>query len=76
MIHKEIYKIISEATSIPVERITRESNFADDLGIGSLDNIEILMRIEDYLEYEFDEEIAMGWQTVGDMLDSNDAKKS
>ena len=61
-----IAKIIAERTGCDVSAVTPESKFTD-LGIDSLDTVELLMNLEDEtgLEIELDEKV----ETVG-QLDS------
>ena len=59
-----IAKVISERTGCDVSDIKPESTF-NELGIDSLDTVELLMNLEDELglELELDEPVA----TVGDL---------
>lgn len=46
-ITQEIIQFISKSSGIPTERITRDSNFKEDLDIDSLEMMEIVFYIED-----------------------------
>ena len=59
MYFEAIAKLISERTGCDVATIKPESRFSD-LGIDSLDTVELLMNLEDELGME----IGMGDQTV------------
>ena len=59
-----IAKIVAERTGCDVAAITPESKFAD-LGIDSLDTVELLMNLEDEIgiEIELDQKV----ETLGDL---------
>ncbi|MBQ4354834.1 MAG: acyl carrier protein [Clostridia bacterium] len=65
MVFETVAKLIAERTDRPVEEITLESTFAD-LGIDSLDSVELLMEMEDELNasLELDEKV----ETVGELV--------
>ena len=64
MYFNSIAKVISERTGCEVENVKPESTFTE-LGIDSLDTVELLMSLEDELgiEIELDRAVA----TVGDL---------
>lgn len=64
MYFEQIVKIIVERTGCDASTIKPESKFVD-LGIDSLDTVELLMNLEDELgmELEMDEKV----QTVGEL---------
>lgn len=66
MVFEAIAELIAERNDCDVSEITRDSQFAD-LGIDSLDTVEMLMNLEDKLgaEIELDEKVA----TVGELCD-------
>lgn len=65
MVFETIAKLIADRTDRPVEEITLESTFAD-LGIDSLDSVELLMEMEDELNtsLELDRKV----ETVGELV--------
>lgn len=65
MLFETIAKIIAERTDRDVAEITMESKFTD-LGIDSLDTVELLMNLEDEIgtEIELDQKV----ETVGDLV--------
>lgn len=65
MVFEAIAKLIAERNDCDVSEITRESTFAD-LGIDSLDTVEMLMKLEDEIgvEVELDQKV----ETVGDLV--------
>ena len=66
MIFEAIAELIAERNECDVAEITRESKFAD-LGIDSLDTVEMLMNLEDKIgiEVELEEKV----ETVGELVD-------
>lgn len=66
MVFETIAKLISDRTDKPVEEITLESTF-EDLGIDSLDSVELVMELENELgiEIELDKKV----ETVGDLVE-------
>ena len=65
MVFETVRKLIAERTDKPVEEITLESTFAD-LGIDSLDSVELLMEMEEELNasLELDQKV----ETVGELV--------
>ena len=64
-VFKAISEIVADRTDTAVEDIKNESTFKD-LGIDSLDTVEVLMELEDKLgtSIELDQKI----ETVGDLV--------
>ncbi|NLB15879.1 MAG: acyl carrier protein [Clostridiales bacterium] len=65
MVFENIAQVISDRTDTPVEEITLESKIKD-LGIDSLDSVELLLELEDRLGHEFD--IDRKVETVSDLV--------
>lgn len=65
MIFEAIAKLIAERNDCDVSEITMDSSFKD-LGIDSLDTVEMLMNLEDEIgqEIELEEKV----ETVGDLV--------
>lgn len=49
--------------------LTREATFLNDLGWDSLDIVEMVMSLEEYLKREIDDAVAEKWTNIGDILD-------
>ena len=47
MIFEKVREILSKELNIPEEDITLESNFTNDLGIDSLDLVQLVMELEE-----------------------------
>lgn len=71
MVFETITKVIADRTGCNVEDIRRESTFTE-LGIDSLDTVELLMNLEDELgiEIELDQKV----ETVGDLTEFVESK--
>ncbi|MBQ8827563.1 MAG: acyl carrier protein [Clostridia bacterium] len=65
MVFETIAKIIVERTNCNVEDVKMESTFAD-LGIDSLDTVDMVMSLEDALDVEI--ELDQKVETVGDLV--------
>ncbi len=65
MIFEEIAKLIAEHNDCDVSEITMDSSFKE-LGIDSLDTVEMLMSLEDVIGKEI--ELEQKVETVGDLV--------
>lgn len=65
MIFEAIAELIAERNECDVSEITMESSFKD-LGIDSLDTVEMLMNLEDKIGKEI--ELEQKVETVGDLV--------
>ncbi len=72
MLFETIAKIIAERTDRDISEIKMESTFTE-LGIDSLDTVELLMNLEDEIgmEIELDQKV----ETVGDLVRFIESKK-
>lgn len=68
MEEQKLLEIIAEYTTYSVEELKADMNFADDLGVDSLDLAQIIMSIEDAYDVELDEEVLDTVETVGDAI--------
>ncbi len=64
----KIVDIIKEQLNIDDIEITEETSFKDDLGVDSLDLLELVMAFEEEYDVELDPEELEGIQTVGDIV--------
>ena len=60
---------IARAKRRAPEEITRESSF-EELGIDSLDSIEVLFELEEEFDLEIPDEVAQGVDSVGEVVDA------
>ena len=69
MIFEKLREIIAEQVGIEVDEITMDASFEDDLGLDSLDLVELSMALEaEFNIGEMTEEEVAGIKTVGDLL--------
>jgi acyl carrier protein len=66
MIFEKVREILSKELNIPEEDITLESNFTDDLGIDSLDLVQLVMELEEAFDITIDDAEAI--KTVQDAV--------
>ncbi|MBO4617340.1 acyl carrier protein [Lachnospiraceae bacterium YSD2013] len=64
-----IIDIIREQLNIDDVEITEDTSFKDDLGVDSLDLLELVMAFEEEYNMELDPEELEGIQTVGDVME-------
>ena len=65
---EKVKKIIAEQAGVSPDTITLDSNFEDDLGLDSLDFVEISMGLEEEFGFEMAEEDGLGIATVADLM--------
>lgn len=65
----KIVDIIREQLNIDDVEITEDTSFKDDLGVDSLDLLELVMAFEEEYGMELDPEELEGIQTVGDVME-------
>ena len=68
MIFEKLRAIIAEQFTISEDSITMDTAFIDDLGVDSLDVVELTMAIEEAFDVpEFDDALIAELVTVGDL---------
>ena len=70
----KIKKIISEQLNVPEDKINTETTL-EDLGVDSLDTLEMLMTFEDEYGIAISNEEAQQLKTVQDILDCIERKQ-
>ena len=68
MTFEKVQKILAEQLELDADEITMDSNLVEDLGIDSLDFVDIVMSLEDEFDTEFPEEDMAGIKNVGDIV--------
>ena len=68
MTFEKVQKILAEQLELDADEITMDSSLVEDLGIDSLDFVDIVMSLEDEFDTEFPEEDMVGIKTVGDIV--------
>lgn len=65
---QEFKKLINEKLSINTDSITLDTDITSDMGIDSIDVMEIIMAIESKYEIRFDDEKIKDLKKVSDVL--------
>lgn len=67
-LEKDIIKLINETIHVDVSEVTDESNLVTDLGLDSLDSVEITMAVEEKYGITISETEMENVKTVGDLV--------
>ncbi len=68
-IEQRVKEIIADQLGEPIENITPEKDFVQDLGADSLDVVELVMALEEEFGIEIPEDDAEKIRTVGDAIE-------
>ncbi len=71
---EKVRKIIADQLNIAEDRITPDVKLVEDLGIDSLDTLEMLMALEDEYGIQISNEDAQELKTVQDIVNYIEAK--
>ncbi len=69
---EKIRSLISERFDVEEDKITRDTDIVEDLGVDSLDIAELLLTLEDEFDITIPEEDIAKLKTVGDLVDFMD----
>lgn len=69
MILEKLINIVSEQLDIDAATITADTNLIEDLGVDSLDIVEMFMEVQDEFDIEIPDEDVDSIKTIGDMAD-------
>ncbi|MCL1949112.1 MAG: acyl carrier protein [Turicibacter sp.] len=72
----QIKSVMAEALNVNEEEINLESNLKEDLGIDSLDAVELIMELEDTFDLKIEESEANGFVTVKNIVDFIESKSA
>ena len=64
-----VAKVISDCIGISVDKIHIESHLVNDIGLTSLDTVQVICELEDILNFEIPEDDIMDFRTVGDVVE-------
>ena len=73
---EQIKPLIAEALNLEEGLIKEEATLKDDLGIDSLDAVELIMELEDEFDVKIEDDEAQAFVTIGDIVTLLEAKKS
>nr|YP_009402753.1 acyl carrier protein [Compsopogon caeruleus]ARX96104.1 acyl carrier protein [Compsopogon caeruleus] len=65
----KVKQIVSEQFGVELSQVTKEANFANDLGADSLDTVELVMAIEEEFNIEIPDEAAEDISTLKQAVD-------
>jgi len=68
-LEEQVVAIVAEHLQVPLDEITRESSFVDDLKADSLDIVELVMGFEDEFNIKIPDDDYDKIRTVGDAID-------
>lgn len=66
---EEVIKIISQFTEMDTANITGQTELVNDMGLNSLDVMNIVVAFEDKFDIEIPDRIIKDFKTVGDIAD-------
>ncbi len=67
-VEERVVNIVAEQLGVDKEKITRDSNFVNDLGADSLDTVELVMELEEEFDINIADDAAEKIQTVGEAI--------
>ena len=67
-VEERVVSIVAEQLGVEKEKITKESNFVNDLGADSLDTVELVMELEEEFDINIADDAAEKIQTVGEAI--------
>lgn len=67
-LRNDVIEILSNLVGIGAEKITEGDRLREDLGLDSLQSMELLSRVSDQYELDLEVEDVMDVETVGDMI--------
>ena len=65
---EKIREILKDYTEVPAEKITPQSHFRDDLGLNSLDVVNVVVAFEDEFDIEIDDDDISSMVRVEDAI--------
>jgi acyl carrier protein len=75
-LHAKILSLIAEASEKPADEIKLDHELINDLGMDSLDVVELVMKAEDEFKITIPDEDAQNLKKVGQVIEYIDAKLS
>lgn len=68
-VEERVVNIVAEQLGVEKEKISRASNFVNDLGADSLDTVELVMELEEEFDINIADDAAEKIQTVGEAIE-------
>ncbi len=73
-VEQRVMDIVSEHLAVGKEKLTRQTNFIEDIGADSLDIVELVMELEEEFDIQIPDDQAEKIKTVGEAVDYIEAK--
>ena len=68
-IFEEVQKIVVEQLEVEADKVTKDANFANDLGADSLDTVELIMEFEKEFDIQIPDDQAENIVSVGQAVE-------
>lgn len=65
---EEIKEVLVSTANVDGDKVTMEASLKDDLGIDSLDSVEIVLELENKFDIKIEDEEAESMTTVADII--------
>lgn len=73
-VFEKVKEILTKQLNVNDERITGDAQFTDDLGIDSIDSVELLMALETEFKIDISEKDAENFHNVDDVVKYLDSR--
>lgn len=67
-VSERVRALVAEHMSVELDRVGEDTRFVDDLGVDSLDSVEIVIAFEDEFQVEIPDDAAAKLVTVGEAI--------
>ena len=69
MVFEQVKESLAEILSKDMDMIDMDTKLVDDLGVDSIDSVELIMAVEEVYDITIPEEDAVAMKTVGDVVE-------
>ncbi len=69
-VEQRVFRTVEEEAGLSRDHFKREARIFEDLGMDSFDRVEMLMSLEEEFGIEITDEVAVRWNTLGDVISS------
>jgi len=66
---ERVKEVVARQLRVPIEQVTEEAHFVEDLGAESIQSLELVAAFEEEFDIEMDEEEALQVKTVGGAIE-------
>ncbi|HET6573064.1 MAG TPA: acyl carrier protein [Fimbriiglobus sp.] len=73
-VEQRVMEIVSEHLAVNKEKLTRATNFIEDIGADSLDIVELVMELEEEFDIQIPDDQAEKIKTIGEAVDYIEAR--